>query len=280
VGLDATAQDSASPIKKVAFVVTGGGYNDAVVNTAYPTYYGWVAPFPTTNVPDGIYTLQSMVQDATGNVAYSQGVTITVDNSLTTSVWVPSGGSWVSGSQVTLDAGASETTSTVSVSKVEFHLTGGSLNNALVATASPSPWGWYSSWDSTTVPDGTYTLNSVAYNTSGTQATSAGVTIIVENSPPATSVLIPSNGASVSGTQVLLDAGAASNVGVTKVEFHLTGGSLNNALVATATLTLYGWVGYWDSTSVPDGSYTLQSEAYDGAGFVGVSAPVSLTVAN
>jgi hypothetical protein len=168
----------------------------------------------------------------------------------------------------------------VGVSKVEFHLTGGSLNDAVVATATPSIWGWYTSWDSTTVPDGTYTLKSVAYNTSGTQAYSAGVTIIVENSPPATSVLIPSNGASVAGTQVLLDAGAAANVGVTKVEFHLTGGSLNNALVATATPTMYGWLVNWDSTTVPDGTYTLQSDAYDGAGNVGVSPPITLTVAN
>jgi hypothetical protein len=46
VGLDATAQDSASPIKKVAFVVTGGGYNDAVVNTAYPDLLRLGCPLP------------------------------------------------------------------------------------------------------------------------------------------------------------------------------------------------------------------------------------------
>jgi major membrane immunogen (membrane-anchored lipoprotein) len=276
--LDASASDSASPIKQVAFVVTGGTYHQAVANVAYPTFYGWLSTWPTTYVPDGTYTLQSRVTDAAGNVAYSPGVTITVDNALKTSVGNPSSGSWVSGSNVLLGATASDSTGTLS--NVEFHLTGGSLDDALVATATSSPWGWYDFWDSTTVPDGTYTLESVAYNTAGIKAYSAGVTIIVENMPPATSVLIPSTGASVGGTQVLLDASAAANVGVTKVELHLTGGSLDNALVATATATYYGWLALWDSTTVPDGTYTLQSEAYDGAGNVGFSAPVSVTVAN
>jgi hypothetical protein len=280
VVLDAQATDSSSPIQKVEYVVTGGSYHDLVVNVAYSSWFGWLADWTTTYVPDGTYTLQSVVQDAAGNVAYSPGVTITVDNSLTTSVLVPPTGSWVSGSHVLLDAGAAESTATVGVTNVEFHLTGGSLKDTLVASATSSPWGWYAYWDSTTVPDGTYTLESVAYSTAGTKAYSAGATVIVENTPPATNVLIPSNAASVSGTQVLLDAAAQPNVGVTKVEFHLTGGSLNNALVGTATPTYYGWLVSWNSTTVPDGSYTLQSEAYDGAGYVGVSAPVSVTVAN
>jgi hypothetical protein len=275
---DASAADSSSPIKQVAFVVSGDKFHTLLANVAYPTIYGWLTTWPTTYVPDGTYTLQSMVTDAAGNVAYSPGVTIIVDNALTTNVVSPSSGSWVSGSRGVLVAGASDPTGTLS--KVEFHLTGGSLNDALVATATSSPWGWYGIWDSTTVPDGTYTLQSVAYNTAGTKAYSAGVTIIVENSPKATSVLIPANGASVSGAKVLLDASAPDNMGVTKVEFHLTGGSLNNALVATGTATYYGWLVYWDSTTLPDGTYTLQSEAYDGAGNVGFSAPIAVTVAN
>jgi hypothetical protein len=92
--------------------------------------------------------------------------------------------------------------------------------------------------------------------------------------------LIPSNGASVSGVGVVLDAGAPGNVGVTKVEFHLTGGSLNNALIATASPTYYGWIASWNSTTVPDGTYTLQSEAYDAGGNPGISPAISVTVSN
>ena len=68
--------------------------------------------------------------------------------------------------------------------------------------------------DSTTVPDGTYTLQAEAIDGAGLQAFSKGVTVIVENTPPTTSILIPSSGASLSGSQVVLDAGASLNVGV------------------------------------------------------------------
>ena len=126
-----------------------------MIATATPTYYGWLANWQSGNVANGTYMLQSVVTDAAGNVAYSPGVTINVDNSVTTNVLVPSNGSWVSGSQVALEAGASDA---VGVTKVEFQLTGGSLNNALIATATQSSQGWTASWNSTTVPDGTYTL--------------------------------------------------------------------------------------------------------------------------
>ena len=229
-------------------------------------------------MPDGTYTLQSEAYDGAGLQALSAGRTVVVENSPpATSVLIPSSGASVSGTQVVLDAAASPN---VGVTKVEFHLTGGSLNNALIATATPTYYGWLASWNSTTVPNGTYTLQSDASDGAGYQGVSTGITVVVNNPPPTTSVLIPSSGASVSGTQVILDASGSVNVGVTKVEFHLTGGSLNNALIATATLTYYGWLASWNSTTVPDGTYTLQSEASDGGGNQGVSPAISVTVAN
>jgi hypothetical protein len=274
--LDSSASDSASPISEVQYVLTGGSLNDAVIATATPTNYGWLARWQSGNVANGTYTLQSVVTDAAGNVAYSPGVTINVDNSVTTNVLLPSSGSWVSGSQVALEAGASDV---VGVTKVEFHLTGGSLHNALIATATPSSQGWSASWNSTTVPDGTYTLQSVAYDAAGNQGASTGVTLIVENTPPTSTVVAPSNGSWVSGN-LFLGANAPTNVGVTKVEFHLTGGALNKALIATATSTTYGWLAGWSSTTVPDGTYTLQAEAYDGAGLQALSAGVTVVVEN
>ena len=275
--LDASASDSASPISKLQYVLTGGSLNDTVIATATPTYYGWLASWQSGNVANGAYTLQSVVTDAAGNVAYSPEVAINVDNSVTSNILLPSSsGSSVSGSQVTLDAAASDV---VGVTKVEFHLTGGSLHDALIATASHSYYGWVASWNSTTVPDGTYTLQSVAYDAAGNQGASTGVTVIVENTPPTPSVAVPRSGSSASGS-VVLGASAPANVGVTKVEFHLTGGSLNQALIATAAPTSYGWLAGWDSTTVPDGTYTLQAEAYDGAGLQAFSAGVTVVVEN
>jgi hypothetical protein len=46
---------------------------------------------------------------------------------------------------------------------------------------------------------------------------------------------------------------------VTGVQYELTGESLNDTVVATATPTIYGWLATWNSTTVANGTYTLQS---------------------
>jgi major membrane immunogen (membrane-anchored lipoprotein) len=241
------------------------------------TQYGWVATWDSTTVPDGTYTLTDAAYDSAGNYGISQRLTVTVENTPPPS-WInaPSNGASVSGN-VLLAGGAP---GDVGVTAVQFELTGGSLNHVLIATGGLGSYGWLAGWNSTTVPDGTYTLNTLATDQAGFQGLGPGVTIIVENNPPSTAVVVPSNGASVSGSQVVLDATAPPNVGVTGVQYALTGGSLNNAVIATASPTYYGWIATWNSTTVPNGTYTLESEAADGAGLQGVSPPVSVTVSN
>ena len=56
--------------------------------------------------------------------------------------------------------------------------------------------------------------------------------------PPSTAVIIPSNNATVSGTSQVLDALASS--GATQVQYEITGGTLTESVIATATPTYYG----------------------------------------
>ena len=84
----------------------------------------------------------------------------------TTEMALPSSASTVSGGQW-LDASAS-----AGATNVQYELTGGSLNDALIATATPTPIGWLAGWNSTTVSNGTYTLQSVASYPGGVTATS------------------------------------------------------------------------------------------------------------
>jgi hypothetical protein len=146
----------------------------------------------------------------------------------------------------------------------------------VIATATPTIYGWLASWNTTSVPNGTYVLQSVA-SSGGLRGTSSGVTISVNNPPPATGVVLPSNGATVSGNQYL-DALASS--GVTKVQYEVTGGSLSGTVIATATPTIYGWLASWNTTSVPNGTYALQSVASYAGGVSAASAPVSISVTN
>jgi outer membrane protein assembly factor BamB len=75
----------------------------------------------------------------------------------------------------------------------------------------------------------------------------------LERVPPTTSVVQPSNGVTLSG-KALLDASASDNVSVSKVDFRITGGNVNNTLIGAAVPTRFGWVYNWNTTSVPKGS--------------------------
>ena len=81
------------------------------------------------------------------------------------------------------------------------------------------------------------------------------------------------------GTAVL-DATASGAGGVAKVQFTLTGGSLNQSVVATAVPTIYGYLSQLNTTTVPNGTYTLQSVATDGGGNTGVSLGIQVMIAN
>jgi hypothetical protein len=67
---------------------------------------------------------------------------------------------------------------------------------------------------------------------------------------------------------------------VTSVTYHLTGGTLTDQVIATGTNTLYGWLSAWDTTSVPNGTYQLNSVASYAGGVSGASTPITITVSN
>ncbi|WP_350015541.1 Ig-like domain-containing protein [Rhodanobacter sp. IGA1.0] len=72
---------------------------------------------------------------------------------------------------------------------------------------------------------------------------------------------------------ITLNATASDNVGVTRVEFYVDG-----ALKATDASSPYSAT--LDSTTLGDGTHALIAKAYDAAGNVGSSSPVSFSVAN
>jgi hypothetical protein len=186
-------------------------------------------------------------------------------------VLIPSNGT-LSGSS-TLDASASNATS------VQFRLFGGSYgySGPVLCTATLTIYGWLCGWNTATAPNGSYTLVSEAFGAGGTTY-STGVSITVNNPLPATSVLIPSSGATLSGTAATLDASASN---AASVEFLLFRGSHSHSghLIGTATSTIYGWLDSWNTTTVPNGTYTLVSEAF-GSGGSAFSSGVSITVHN
>jgi subtilisin family serine protease len=93
-----------------------------------------------------------------------------------------------------------------------------------------------------------------------------------DTTPPTTSITSPASGATVSGTTTV-SANASDNVGVSRVELYVDG-----SLAGTDTTSPYSFS--WNTTSVANGSHTLQTRAFDAAGNSGSSANVSVTVSN
>jgi lysophospholipase L1-like esterase len=212
-----------------------------------------------------------------GHAELAQAFETSIAQLPTTSVIIPSlSGTTLSGTDL-VDATAS---GGGGVAKVQFALTGGSLNQTVVGTAVSTLYGYLYQLNTTTVANGTYTLQSVATNSVGNVGLSSGVQITIANAPPTTSVIIPSSSGSTLSGSSLFDATASDAGGVAKVQFALTGGSLNQTVVGTAMSTLYGYLYQLNTTTVPNGTYTLQSVASDAGGNVGLSSGVQITIAN
>jgi hypothetical protein len=180
---------------------------------------------------------------------------------------IPTNGTSVSGTTL-LDADAQGP-----ATNVVFPLSGGTLSKPVIANATNSPYGWIANWDSTTIPDGNYTMSARATNGFGNTADSAGFAVTVANL--STRIVIPSNGAVLSGS-ALLDADAKGRVA--GVQFRVSGGSFNDTLIGAATSGPYGWFVYWNTTKVAKGTYTLRSRVFDALGHSAVSAPITVTV--
>ena len=94
-----------------------------------------------------------------------------------------------------------------------------------------------------------------------------------------TRVLGPANDSKLSGT-VALDARTAGYYPVTKVEFLLSGDGLHGEVIAEGNPTWFGSIARWNTTSVANGRYSLQSMAYDAFGASSLSRNITITIDN
>jgi hypothetical protein len=225
-------------------------------------YFQW----DSRTAANGSHTLYGRAYDAAGNWSTSASLSVTLDNDLTpptTTLTSPAAGAALS-MAVSLTAEAADDRS---VSRVEFYRDG-----VLLGTDFTAPYS--SSWDTTLVPNGSYTLTSRAQDPSGNVTTSAGVVVTVNNEkvPPTVSLTSPTSGATLAMT-VTLTAEASDNVGVTRVEFYR-----GSSLIGTDTTAPYSLD--WNTRNAPNGSYTLTSVAHDAARNTATSSPVTVTIDN
>ena len=105
--------------------------------------------------------------------------------------------------------------------------------------------------------------------------------ILFYSTVPDTAVLFPASGATLSGPAAVLIASAgAYRVGVAKVQFVLSSGSYPKTILGTARATPIGALLPWNSTSVPNGTYMIQSVATSGSGQTSYSRAITVKVHN
>src|SRR5437016_7186542 len=142
-----------------------------------------------------VYHYRVKSRDAAGNLAVSADVTFTTvappdTTPPTVSVTAPAAGSTVAGT-VTVSASASDS---VGVVGVQFKLDGANLG--VEVTSAP----YTLSWNTATASNGQHTLTAVARDTAGNTATTAAVSVTVDNAPPVISSMSASGITSSSAT--------------------------------------------------------------------------------
>jgi RHS repeat-associated protein len=183
----------------------------------------------------------------------------------TVSISSPAAGAAVRGT-VTVSAAASDDGK---VASVQFF-----ANGVPIGTATSAPF--QTAWNTVGAPASS-SLTATATDDAGNSATSSAVVVNVDNSAaPTTSITAPLNNANVSGT-VTVNANATDDVGVTKVEFYI-----DDSRFAEDTTSPYSVSLNTLDPALPvyDGTHTITSRAYDGAGQVTISAAITVNVVN
>ncbi|MFC2087965.1 Ig-like domain-containing protein [Calditrichota bacterium] len=250
-------------VTKIEFYVDG---DSVATDTNSPWGFSW----NTSSLSIGSHTLYIKAYDAAGNVGTSGNLTFTIaDNpdvtAPTVALLYPSVGSELNG----LVNVAVDVYDDVGVTLMEFYVDG-----ILINTDTNFPWGF--TWNTTTLATGTHTLFIKAFDAAGNIGTTGNLTFTVAGNfditPPTLTLLYPAVGTILQGNiNVAVDV--TDEVGVDSVQFYING-------VWDNTDTNEPWGFLWNTTSLDSGLYTLYIKAYDPAGNVGTSGPVSFIVDN
>jgi thermitase len=234
-------------------------------DTATPYQFTW----NSTTVANGTVSVTAVAWDAAGNSATSAPVSLVVSNAapdtIAPTVTIASPASGTVSGNVAVNVVA---TDNVGVKRVDLR-----INGTIVATSNVAPYNF--TWNSATIANGTVTLDAVAYDAANNYTIRA-ILVTVSNvsqdtTLPTVAIASPTGGG-VAGS-VTVSVNATDNVGIKRVDLRM-----NGTIVATSTVAPYKFT--WDSTTVVNGSVTIDAVATDTSNNQRTSAPVTLTVSN
>jgi hypothetical protein len=98
-------------------------------------------------------------------------------------------------------------------------------------------------------------------------------------SPLHAAVTLPANGSTLHGRE-FLDVAVSDVFDVSKVEYVLTGQGREGVTISSGYQSNYGWIGGWNTSTVPNGSYTIEAIVRDSGGRAVTTLPVEVRVEN
>jgi hypothetical protein len=207
-----------------------------------------------------------------GAFEYNTGSPVNNDTTPpTVSLTAPSGGATVS-NLVALTANASDNVGGSGIASVIFRVDG-----SPVGTVSSGPYTM--NWNSTSLPNGTHSVQAVASDVAGNQTTSASVSVsvanLVDTTPPTVTLTAPAASDVVSNTVTLTatavdESGGSGIGGVTFLVDGASVGSISNSPFSVS----------WNSRGVANGSHSIQARALDVTGNQALSSSINVTVQN
>ena len=99
------------------------------------------------------------------------------------------------------------------------------------------------------------------------------------STPLRATVNLPHNGSTLHGRQYL-DVTVSDQFDVKKVDYVLSGPGFESVSFATGHQSTYGWIGRWITSTVPNGSYTIEAKVSDSGGRTVITAPIEVRVEN
>lgn len=264
--LSANASDTTG-IKSVQFQVDGVNVGSAVTAAPYQTSWN------STTATNGAHIITAIATNTGGTQTTSAPVSVTVNNVVvsapTVAITAPTANASIVGS-TTLSATASDSTG---IANVQFQIDGASLGAAV--TAAP----YQTSWNSTTVANGSHTVTAIATNTGGTKTTSAPVTVTVNN-PTALGTNLISNASAETNANNLPTGWTSGGWGTNTTTFTYapTGHTGTHSLKVQTTAFTNGdakW--YFTPVNVTPGTSYSFSDFYQSTIATQVVAAVTLT---
>lgn len=101
---------------------------------------------------------------------------------------------------------------------------------------------------------------------------------LAQTTPPTVSITSPKNNASLNGL-ITITVQASSPDGIASVEVLYSQGIVSQDIPPGPKLQIpYSWT--WNTSTVENGTYTLQAQAFDYYGNNATSTPITVTIAN